>query len=103
MLSMHQTLQTRSDRVTELLNIYRRPGEVWSSYLRAVCRLGEVFHSRRMFDLFLSLIDDGTLEGLRPGFAINDDWWSVLYSVTEKRPDFACEAIAHWFDRIIMD
>jgi hypothetical protein len=75
--------------------------EQWKQYLRYVCRSGHVYHSREMFDLFLSLIDDGTLDGIRPGFAVNDSWWSTLYSMAKERPDLASEAIAHWVDRIV--
>jgi hypothetical protein len=73
----------------------------WKQYLRHVCRSGQIYHSREMFDLFLSLIDDGTLDGVRPGFAVNDSWWTVLYSTAKERPDLASEAIAHWFDRAV--
>ena len=58
-----------------------------------------VYHGREMFDLFLSLIDEGVLDGLRPGFAVNDNWWSVLYSMAQSRPELVCETIGHWFDR----
>lgn len=101
LLRLHSTLETRSGRVAELLSQYRKLGEPWDGYLRYVCRNGEVYHSREMFDLFLALIDDGTLD-LRPGFAMNDDWWSTLYSMAHKRPDLACEAIGHWFDRALV-
>jgi hypothetical protein len=84
MLSFPALLKERSGRVAELLRAHRTPGEPWTSYLRYVCRNGEVYHSREMFDLFLSLIDEGILDGLRPGFAVNDDWWSVLYSMAQS-------------------
>ncbi|HWM89563.1 MAG TPA: hypothetical protein VN493_02225 [Thermoanaerobaculia bacterium] len=102
MFSHPQTMQTRSARVAALLRKYRIPGEPWSHYLRYVCRIGYVYFSREMFDLFLSLIDDGTLDGVRPGFAVNDDWWSVLYSMAQERPELACEAIGQWFDRALV-
>ena len=101
MLGLPSILQARSVRVSQLLSGYRKACEPWTQYLRHICRTGNVFHSREMFDLFLSLIDDGTLDGARPGFAVNDDWWSLLYSVAEKRPDLTCEVIAHWLDRRI--
>jgi len=103
MLCLTPILEARSARISELLLKYRKPTERWNQYLRRVCRGGSAFHSPGMFDLFLSLIDDGTLDGARPGIAINDDWWGILYSMSEKRPDLTCEAIAHWFDRRIAD
>jgi hypothetical protein len=101
MLSLPTILQARSVRVSQLLVKYRKAGEQWTQYLRYACRTGGAFHSREMFDLFLSLIDDGTLDGARPGFAVNDDWWSLLYPMSEKRPDLTCEAIGHWLGRKI--
>ena len=69
--------------------------------MRYVFRTGHVFHSRELFDLFLSLIDDGTMDDNRPGLAVNDNWWHVLYSVAKESPQMACEAIARWFDRAL--
>lgn len=96
-----QILETRSNRVAELIRQHQRPGEPWRWYIWHIYRGGAVFHSREMFDLFLSHIDDGTLDGARPGVAVNDGWWSLLYLMSQKKPDLACEAIAHWFERRI--
>ena len=72
---------------------HQRPGEPWKWYLWHIYRAGAVFHSREMFELFLSHIDDGTLDGARPGLAVNDGWWSLLWrSSAHKRPDLAAEA-----------
>jgi hypothetical protein len=100
-LGHHQTLESRSARVAALLQDHREAGDFWKQYLRYVCRGGDTYHSREMLDLFLSLIADGTLDDFRPGFAVNDDWWSVLYPMSEKKPEFACEAIARWLDRTV--
>lgn len=92
-------LEHRSDRVAALLLKYWRNDETWRNYVRFICRTGDVFHSREMFDLFLSLIRDGILDGARPGFAVNDNWWSILYSMADKAPAMAAEAITAWLDR----
>lgn len=96
------TLEARSARIASLLRKYRKTSEQGEQYLRYVCRTGHVYHAREMFDLFLSLVDDGTLDDLRPGLAVNDDWWSALHWMADKRPDMACEAIGHWFDRRLL-
>lgn len=96
---MPEIMERRSAQVAALLIKQRRDDEAWRKYLQYVCRTGNTFHSREMFDLFLSLIRDGTLDGTRPAFAVNDNWWSTLYSVAHKAPALACEAIAAWFDR----
>jgi hypothetical protein len=100
-VGLHPILESRSRKVAELLRKYKQPDEKWRQFLRYVCRTGAVFQAREMFDLFLLLVDDGTLDGARPGLAENDDWWSLLYSMAEERPDLTCEAIAHWFDRTL--
>ena len=102
MLSFPALLKERSGRVAALLRAHRAPGEPCNSYLRDVCKNGEVYHGREMFDLFLSLIEEGILDGFRPGFAVNDNWWSVLYSMAQDRPELACETIGHWFDRTVL-
>lgn len=99
LLAMSHILEQRSARVAALLSRHRRSGEEWKRYLQHVCRFGDVFHSREMFDLFVRLIQDGTLDGTRPGFATNDNWWHCLYSMAEKSSAMASEAIGAWFDR----
>jgi len=96
---MPQILEKRSSRVAELLKRYRNREGNWPRYLQYICRSGNAYHGREMFDLFLSLISDGTLDGTRPGFAVNDSWWSGFYSMAEKAPALASEAVAVWFDR----
>jgi len=98
----HPTLaEQRSKRIAQLLALHRQKGVTWDQYLRYLCNTGPVYHSPEMFEFFLTLIDDGTLDDLRPGFAVNDDWWSVLYGMAESHPDLASVAIGHWFDRVV--
>jgi hypothetical protein len=99
--AMPEVLELRADRVAELLTTHKRPTDPWKIRLQHICKNGNVFHGRRMFDLFLSLIRNGTLDGVHPGFAVNDNWWSMLYSAAEHTPQLACAAIGAWFDRKI--
>lgn len=94
-------LEKRSACVAKLLMHHRKSEAPWKQYFLHICRFGDVYHSPEMFNLFLSLIDDGTLDEARPCLAINDDWWSMLYSMAEKKPELACEAIGRWFDRVL--
>lgn len=96
---MPEIMERRSVQVATLFVKYRRDDEAWRKYVQHICRTGNTFHSREMFDLFLAQIRDGTLDGTRPGFAVNDNWWSTLYLVADKAPSLASEAIAAWFDR----
>ncbi len=99
--AMPDVLKGRSARVATLLIKNRRDDDAWCQYLQYACRNGHVFYSRQMFDLFLSLIRDGTLDGTRPGFAVNDNWWTTLYSMSTEAPAMAAEAIAVWLDRVL--
>ena len=56
-------------------------------------------HSRRFFELFLRLIDDGTLDNTRDPFASNSTFWTMLYGLAEARPDWIAEVLAHWLLR----
>ena len=58
--------------------------DVDRQHLVAAMSFGDVYHSREMMDLFLDLIDDGTLDDAR-GLAMNSDWWSVLYQMATVR------------------
>ena len=49
-------------------------------------------------DLFLELVDDGTLD-TPSGPPVNRDWWLVLYTMSTEKPDYCAEAIGHWLDR----
>jgi len=55
--------------------------------------------SRKFFDLFLRLIDDGTLDSTRGPIAINSTFWSMLYGLAQARPAWIAEVIAHWLRR----
>ena len=50
--------------------------------------------SRRLFDLFLRLVDNGTVDEAR-GLASNGTFWSMLYGLDEQRPDWVPEVLAH--------
>lgn len=102
MLGYTAILEHRSSRVAQLVKKHRREGEVWTQRVHRLIRSGTVFHSREMFDFFLSLIDEGTLDDYKPRLTSNDTWWSTLTDVAIKRPEMACEAIGHWFDRALV-
>jgi hypothetical protein len=56
-------------------------------------------NSRRFFELFLRLIDNGTLDKARDPFATNGTFWSLLYGLAKARPDWVPEVAAHWLRR----
>jgi hypothetical protein len=101
LLSKGRILRSRSCRVAALVQTHRRPGAPWDGYLRTMCRFGDAFHSPEMFELFLSLIEDGTLDPGVASAARDDERWHILRDMAKQKPDLASRAIAKWFDRTV--
>ena len=55
--------------------------------------------SRRFFDLFLSLVANGTLDHARGPIAQNSTFWSMLHNLGENRPEWVPEVLARWLQR----
>lgn len=96
-LRFHQ--RHSGDRVAELLEPYVGKGGDWTHRLRYMMEWADHETSRRFFELFLRLIDDGTLDDARDRFASNGTSWSMLYGLVKTRPDWVPEVIAHWLRR----
>ncbi len=89
------------DRVAELLEPFVGRGDRWNDRLRYIMEWagGHLGKSRRLFDLFLQLLDDGTLDKARAPIASNSTFWSILYSLAKDQPAWYAEVAAHWLDR----
>ena len=88
------------DRAAELLEPFVGRSGAWPQRLSYVMQWAALENSRKFFDLFLRLIDDGTLDDARGPIAVNSTFWSMLlYGLTEKRPDWIAEVTAHWLLR----
>ena len=55
--------------------------------------------SRRLFDLFLRLVDNGVLDEARGPIASNSTFWDILYRSARERPDWIPEVLAHRLSR----
>ena len=98
LLRARKILQFRSAQAAHLFRELVGGSEPDRQRLLVAMSLGDPHHSREMMDLFLALIDDGTLDNAR-GFGANADWWLVSYGMSTARPDYCSEAIGHWLDR----
>ena len=87
-----------ADRVAELLEPFVGRDGNWPQRLNFIMQWANLEHSRRFFELFLRLVDDGTLDDAR-GLATNSTFWSMLYGLPEARPDWTAEVLAHWLLR----
>ncbi len=83
------------DRVAELLEPYADTGGAWARRLRSFMESTRHHRSRRFFDLFLRLIDNGTLDEARPRLAQNSTFWSMLSGLGQHRPKWLSEVMAH--------
>ena len=87
------------DRVTALLEPYVDRGGEWVPRLRYLMEWSDQHTSRRFFDLFLRLVDNGTLDEARGPIVLNSTFWSMLHNLGAKRPEWVPEVVAHWLRR----
>ncbi|MCI0488042.1 MAG: hypothetical protein L0229_15740 [Blastocatellia bacterium] len=87
------------DRVAELIEPYVGQKEPWPNRLLYLMERSSLSSGRRFFDLFLRLIDEGVLDEITRGVGINNDFWSLLYSLPKERLEWCCEVIGHYFNR----
>ena len=83
------------DRVTALLEPYVDRGSAWAPRLRSLMEWADHHTSRRFFDLFLRLVDNGTLDEARGPVTVNSTFWSMLHNLGENRPEWVPEVLAH--------
>jgi len=91
-----------ADRVAQLLEPFVHRNEAWNMRLRAIAEWRDRNRSRRLFDLFLRLLDEGILDDARDRLASNGTFWSMLYGLADERPAWCAEVAAHWLDRRVV-
>ncbi len=90
-----------SERIAELLERFVGNLE-WGMRLRQMMEWGNLEKSRRFFDLFLRLLDNGTLDEAKDRSASNGTFWSMLYGLAEQQPEWCAELAARWLDRQVL-
>jgi hypothetical protein len=88
-----------SERVAELLEPFADSDGDWKPRLRYVMEGRDLGKSRRYFNLFLRLLDDGTLDDAKDRFASNGSFWLMLNGLGKEQPAWCAELAAHWLDR----
>ena len=91
-LRVHQ--RHSPDRVAALLEPYADRDDAWRGRLRHLMECADLGTSRRFFDLFLRLVDNGTLDEARERFATNGTFWLTLSRLGNSRPDWIPEVLA---------
>ena len=81
------------DRVAALLEPYADKGGDWPDRLRTVMKMRELHRSRPLFDLFLTLVDNGTFGG-----GSDPDAGGMIWSdlANKGRPEWVPEILAHY-------
>ena len=92
-LRVHQ--KHSPDRIAALLELYADHGGEWARRLRFLMEWADHHSSRRFYDLFLHLVDNGTLDEARGPIVENSTFWSMLHDLGKNRPEWVPEVLAH--------
>ena len=92
-------LRLSPDRVAALLEPYTDRGEPWSTRLRNFMQTANFQASRRIFDLFLRLINNGALDETNERMAGQIQFWSMVHTRVRNHPEWMSEVLAHWIRR----
>ena len=92
-LTFHQSHSP--DAAALLLEPYLEAGNEWHERFRDFMLRADVSKSRRLFDLFLKLVDDGTLDDFVNPNLSNISIWNLVYGLDTNRPGWVSELLAH--------
>ncbi len=87
------------DRVVALLKPYADSGGQWAPRLQSIMGWARHHTSRRSFDFFLELLDNGTLDQLHEPTARGTAFWSMPHDLIKHRPEWVPEILARWLRR----
>lgn len=81
--------------MADLLKPFVGKGGDWPQRFKSVMQSADLANSRRFFELFLELIDDGTFDD----DSKDNTFRYNLHSLEDERADWISEAISHWLLR----
>ncbi len=91
-LRIHQ--RHAPERVADLLAPYADQGGPWALRLRWLMQGADLHTSRRFFDLFLHLLDNGVLDEARGPIAMNSTFRALLHTLGKNRLEWVPEVLA---------
>ena len=94
--------ESRADRVAELLVPYLGSSEPWNQRLASLVFLSDLAAGRGFFDLALDTVRTGAMDDFLSQADANREPWHVILTLVGKTPDWACEMIAAYCDRLLM-
>ena len=90
--------RVRPERVTELVRPHIGESEVWKSICTALLAWSL---SPGIVPLAVDLLEAGRVDGVRGPIAVNSDFWSILYSLSEEAPAAAARVMGAYLRRAI--
>ena len=91
--------QHSPDRAAALLEPYADRSGEWLRRFRQFMEWLSPETSRRLFELFLRVLDNGALDGARGPTDVKGEFWSMLRGLEEHHPEWVPEVAAHWIRR----
>lgn len=96
-LKIHQ--RRSPDIVADLLEPYADSGDDWPQRLRYIMNFVDLGTSRRFFDFYLRLVDNGVLHDSSKPLEINGTFRRILHSLAESRPEWVPDVLARILQR----
>lgn len=96
---LHVHHRAYPDRVAALLEPYANLPDPWRLRLKNFMQWVQPHLSRRLFDLFLRLVDNGALDEARGPIGSNSTFGEMVYGTASDRPDWTPEILASWLNR----
>ena len=93
--------QDRPDRIGELLLPHVSSSEAWNRWLVSIIANSELGTSRRLFDLAIKVVEVGALDDLLSSGDANGTAWNLVERLAGSNPEWACELIAGYCNRML--
>lgn len=91
--------RSRPTKVAALLTPFIGASEEWNRRLLWLIQWADLAIDRSFLDFFLQLLESGALDDARGPIAVNSDFWSLIYGLSKKHPDWACEVTGGYLNR----
>ena len=84
--------------VTAILRPFKG-NPAWRERIVWFMQLIDLGGSQEMFELFVDLMRDGSLDEARGVVAVNSTFWNLVYGLADKNPERMCKIVGAWLGR----
>ena len=100
---LHSIHEDRSDRIVQLLSPYvDSSSEAWKQRLQSVITYWHIGSGRGLFELARELVEAGAIDDLLGKGDSGSATWHVVKRLADNNPEWACELIAAYCDRLLI-